>query len=114
MPPTKLPMTRLLPVLSRLVQAAFRASAVSLLNLLAGGPMLRFALITASLALASNPTFADDGKDESGKWHKQRHVERHFDRGWPLKDFDHRHHDHHDAVFVPKGHLPPPGECRVW
>lgn len=26
-----------------------------------------------------------------------------------------RHHDRdHDRGYVPDGHLPPPGECRIW
>ena len=55
--------------------------------------------------------FADEGKDESGKG-----------KGHPLK-VQHGYVDEGDSYFhrhgytrleIPKGHYPPPGECRIW
>lgn len=44
---------------------------------------------------------ADEGKDESGKG-KQRQEER--------SSYFHQH----GHARIPNGHLPPPGECRIW
>lgn len=69
-------------------------------------------LRTAATALAGLMVFgaaalADEGKDESGKG-KPRVEER-------------KRHEGHASSFhqqgrtrIPNGHLPPPGECRIW
>lgn len=69
-------------------------------------------------------TFADEGKDESGKG-KER-GRRFYDKDWKReKDWheDFREDDDRGAYFyqhgythldIPPGHYPPPGECRIW
>ena len=91
--------------------------------------MLRAAC--ASLILMTGTAWADPWKDESGKGrdrggydYDDRRGRDHYDdddgdrrryygddrryRG----DYDRRHH--RSAYRVPRGHLPPPGMCRVW
>lgn len=58
------------------------------------------------MALATG-AFADEGKDESGKG-KQRHEERKRHEG--SSSYFHQR----GYTRIPDGHLPPPGECRVW
>jgi hypothetical protein len=70
--------------------------------------------------------FADEGKDESGKG-KQRYEERKDDhgkgesyRGEPRYEGRDRrgggnsYFHQHGYTRIPNGHLPPPGECRIW
>jgi len=70
--------------------------------------------------------FADEGKDESGKG-KQRDEERKDDhgkgesyRGEPRYEGRDRrgggnsYFHQHGYTRIPNGHLPPPGECRIW
>ena len=55
-----------------------------------------------TLLLLGSPVLADPNKDESGKgW-------RGYDRGEAQRRYDGRHYR------IPRGHRPPPGECRVW
>ena len=62
--------------------------------------------------------FADEGKDESGKG-KQRYEER-SERGERFGSSDRANRDGNSHFHrqgktrIPNGHLPPPGECRVW
>lgn len=51
--------------------------------------------------------FADEGKDESGKG-KHRHEERKRHEGHQSYFLQHGH------TRIPNGHLPSPGECRIW
>jgi len=67
---------------------------------------------------------ADEGKDESGKgnYPKQERTKKKYDR--LEKDRpgygDMRHDDNYfyshgyTRLNIPKGHYPPPGECRIW
>jgi hypothetical protein len=81
-------------------------------------------LIIGAFAAA---THADEGKDESrgkeGKKFEQRH-----DKDWEKKHEKDRErkresradgrsyfHEHgYTRLDIPQGHLPPPGECRIW
>jgi hypothetical protein len=84
------------------------------------------AVAFAAACLAASPAFADPDKDESGKGkrHEQRYEHDKKDRnegaerrvwrdkdGWGDKE---RFHGRHAQVKIPPGHLPPPGECRIW
>lgn len=89
--------------------------------------MKRKALLALSvLLMLSGGAHADEGKDESGKGKPHRHEskDKHKDkdkdrRAWEHKkdrrgpgddDYFHRH----GHTRIPNGHLPPPGECRIW
>ena len=82
----------------------------------------RIALTTLTcLLLLGAGAHADEGKDESGKG-KRRYEER-FERSErgersERSDRDHRdgnsHFHRQGRTRIPNGHLPPPGECRVW
>lgn len=82
------------------------------------------AIASALLALFCTVSFADEGKDESGKGEK-RHEERQrkkqdrpdrserserSERGERAASYFHQH----GYTRIPDGHLPPPGECRIW
>lgn len=70
----------------------------------------RTALMTfASWMLLGAAVNADEGKDESGKG-KQRYEERSERSGRDGNSYFHRQ----GHTRIPNGHLPPPGECRVW
>jgi hypothetical protein len=89
--------------------------------------------VLATLACALMPTVvahADEGKDESGKG-RQRNEERQREgRRDDARNHDWRNderggrgagRDSHGSYFhqhgytrIPNGHLPPPGECRIW
>ena len=74
---------------------------------------MKYLFLAGAIALIASPALADPDKDESGKrsyrsW-DHRNGDRHHDRrerGWD----DHRR----DSYRIPRGHLPPPGLCRVW
>lgn len=75
--------------------------------------MLKYLFLAGAMALIASPALADPDKDESGKgsyriWDR-RDGDRHRDwreHGWD----DHRRYSYR----IPRGHLPPPGLCRVW
>jgi hypothetical protein len=65
------------------------------------------AVAVAAACFASSPAFADRDKDDKreGRWHEQKRD----------RDDDAKRHDRdHAQVRIPPGHLPPPGECRIW
>jgi hypothetical protein len=69
--------------------------------------MRSFLLMIAATTMVTGTAFADPGKDESGKGKWRR------DYGW--EQDSRRDHDRARRVErIPRGHLPPPGECRVW
>lgn len=85
-------------------------------------------LAAALLFSCAGVSAADEGKDESGKGRKPyrseqyRHDDRRHDRDGG-HDRNRRDSDDKDTYFhrhgyarldIPKGHYPPPGECRVW
>ncbi len=61
----------------------------------------------AGLMALGGGAFADEGRDESGKG-KQRYEERKRHAG--NSSYFHQH----GYTRIPDGHLPPPGECRIW
>lgn len=78
------------------------------------------------LLFYSSNAVADEGKDESGKGgdrkeykgeykermeYKGRHKEEYKEDG---TSHDYFHEHGYDRLDIPKGHYPPPGECRVW
>jgi hypothetical protein len=73
----------------------------------------RAAVMTLAGVMAfGTGALADEGKDESGKG-KERREER--------KRYDGKRHEGGSSYFhqhgharIPNGHLPPPGECRIW
>ena len=68
----------------------------------------RIAEMTAAcLLVLSTGASADEGKDESGKG-KQRSEDRKQSEG--QSSYFHQHGN----TRIPNGHMPPPGECRVW
>lgn len=82
----------------------------------------RTAMMTLACLLAlGTRAFADEGKDESGKG-KQRHddyrqrQEEHKQRreGWKEREEHSSYFHQHGLTRIPNGHLPPPGECRIW
>ncbi|MBP2234014.1 hypothetical protein J2Z31_000504 [Sinorhizobium kostiense] len=67
--------------------------------------MLRYFFLAGVVALIASPALGDPYNDESGKGSYR--VYR--DRDWLEPDgYEFRHYD------IPRGHLPPPGSCRVW
>jgi hypothetical protein len=64
------------------------------------------ALCAAALTLAAGAASADPWKDESGKGQWRGSY------GWQGDGYAPRRH--RQAGRIPPGHLPPPGECRVW
>jgi len=66
-------------------------------------------LLIAVGALSISPALADPHKDESGKGrfgidHYQEYAQQ---RDW-------RDDRGRSSYRIPRGHLPPPGSCRVW
>lgn len=83
--------------------------------------MIKRAAVLALVGLMAvgTGTFADEGKDESGKGKKQEKYESKDKDRREGKDKDRR--EGSSAYFnqrghnrIPNGHLPPPGECRIW
>jgi len=71
--------------------------------------MLKHIILASVVAALATPAFADPDKDESGKGRSEwRQDRRDGDRYYEGRD--HREY----GGRVPSGHLPPPGECRVW
>lgn len=73
----------------------------------------RIALALTAACLVSTPAIADQDKGErrEGKKHEQQEKER--DKRADRKDRAGRGGGQAHAK-VPPGHLPPPGECRIW
>lgn len=59
--------------------------------------------------LIASVSLADEGKDESGKGKKR--LETQDKRGGKGSYF---HERGYTCLDIPKGHYPPPGECRIW
>ena len=58
----------------------------------------------AGLTLTSPYALADSWKDESGNGYERKFEDDHrADRRIRLREAE-----------IPRGHLPPPGECRTW
>jgi hypothetical protein len=65
------------------------------------------AMAIAGLMALGTGAFGDEGKDESGKG-KQRGAER------KRQESDSSYFRQQGHTRIPNGHLPPPGECRIW
>ena len=77
--------------------------------------MIKLLTAVAGAALLAAPAYADPDKDESGNGYRER-FER-WDRGDYREDEDRDYRDYRSyrgRYSIPAGHLPPPGECRVW
>jgi len=73
--------------------------------------VLKLLLLTfAASCLIASISFADEGKDESGKGKMKSHEmqEKHGGQG----SYFHEHG--YSRLDIPEGHYPPPGECRIW
>jgi hypothetical protein len=72
-------------------------------------------IVSLSLALGgfASVASADPWKDESGKGRSRGGYERH-DEGVDRWKEKRRYRGYRAAVKIPRGHLPPPGECRTW
>ena len=73
------------------------------------------ALLLVSAVLAT--AVADEGKDEAcGKERNERKEKRRPEaKDLSPRGYDAYFHDHGYATLnIPEGHLPPPGECRLW
>jgi hypothetical protein len=69
------------------------------------------ALLISLITLISLPSaFADEGKNESGKKGKGYEHYQKGDKGGGAYFQEHGYSN----LGIPEGHLPPPGECRVW
>jgi hypothetical protein len=66
------------------------------------------AALAGLLSFGVGSTFADEGKDESGKG-KHRNESKERRGGGPGAYFR-----QHGYTRMPDGHFPPPGECRIW
>jgi len=76
--------------------------------------MLRTALLAAALSVGALATAAaaDPWKDESGKGREYGDRYDRYDRDDDWDDDDGYRGRRYGAI--PRGHLPPPGMCRVW
>jgi hypothetical protein len=71
-------------------------------------------LLKLSVALAIGyfgAATADEGKDESGKG-KKYPPSMQYPHDDAHGSYFHRHG--YNRLNIPKGHYPPPGECRIW
>jgi len=83
-----------------------------------------FILATAATLCFSVAAMADEGKDESGKGYPSK--EEHMKKKYEGPEKEHREYGHkrgdndyfqshgYTRLDIPKGHYPPPGECRIW
>lgn len=73
------------------------------------------AIAVGLTAVVAAPVAADPDKNESGNGY-QDYYER-WDRGEYRRDEyrDYRDYSTYRGRYaIPRGHMPPPGECRVW
>lgn len=63
----------------------------------------------AAVMLLGAGAFADEGKDESGKGKAKQ-----GDGDPKGYDGSSSYFNRHGYSRIPNGHLPPPGECRIW
>jgi hypothetical protein len=74
------------------------------------------ALLLVSAVLAA-PALADEGKDEARGKERQESKAKGRPEGKALRPwgYDTYFYDHgYTTLNIPEGHLPPPGECRLW
>lgn len=82
-------------------------------------PSVLFLALAGSISLSS--AFADEGKDESGKGKERGKQEQRENGDGNSRSSKERESQRGDDYFsrnnhsrIPNGHLPPPGECRLW
>lgn len=61
--------------------------------------------------LMASVSSADEGKNESGKG-KKHSPSGQYQQGGDQNSYFHQHG--YTKLDIPKGHYPPPGECRIW
>lgn len=73
-------------------------------------PRLIALFLTFLLLGLGSPLLGDEGKNESGKKIKGYEQHQKSGRGGGSYFYEHGYSN----LGIPEGHLPPPGECRVW
>lgn len=81
--------------------------------------LMKTCFVAAVLCCSITTASADPDRNESGKsdkhdrWKGEQHkAEGERNRGQRRRSY---FHDHGYArLDIPKGHYPPPGECRIW
>jgi hypothetical protein len=79
--------------------------------------VLRLFTALSLVAALAGPAVADPGKDEAHGKERKEHKEKHRSKGkdWESHGYDGYFHEHgYTTLGIPKGHLPPPGTCRLW
>jgi hypothetical protein len=69
------------------------------------------------VAAMATPAMADEWKDEAHGKARKEHKEKHRSKGndWEHRGYDGYFHEHgYTTLGIPPGHLPPPGQCRLW
>jgi hypothetical protein len=71
------------------------------------------AIVGSGVGAAVGTAIATDGKEDSSGQNKRTHRPRDYD------EYDHAEVDYvpprrHARPRIPRGHMPPPGLCRVW
>lgn len=64
-----------------------------------------------TILLSFNTAIADDWKDESGKGKGKKHAGQYRNDNGRDSYF---HKNGYTHLNIPKGHYPPPGQCRIW
>jgi len=72
--------------------------------------MLKHIILASAIGLVATPAIADPDKDESGNGRSEWRGDDRPDR---KRYYDGRS-EYGYRRNIPNGHLPPPGECRVW
>jgi hypothetical protein len=79
---------------------------------------IKHSVIAIVASCVATIALADPDKDEKrdGRWREQKQERYDSDEHGKRDEWRHGHRDHggHSQVNVPPGHLPPPGECRIW
>jgi hypothetical protein len=70
----------------------------------------KLASLCLAVACCSVGVWADQGRGNSGNGRHETVRDR--DRGHDRDSYFERHG--HTRLNIPKGHYPPPGECRIW
>jgi hypothetical protein len=79
--------------------------------------VLRLCTALLLVAALAAPAVADPGKDEAHGKERKAHQEKHRSKGkdWESRGPDGYFPEHgYTTLGIPPGHLPPPGQCRLW